>query len=68
MKYFSLASFWNHKKLLLTTLLRLLLAGVLSFIFFQEKPYFTFYIALCIMIIGSVLVTTSKMQEENHEN
>ena len=37
---------------------------VLAFIFFQEKPYYTFYIALLIMIVGTVFVSLDKIRKK----
>ena len=38
----------------------------LSFIFFKESPYFTFYIALVIMIIGVIFVSKDKFKSEKN--
>ncbi len=37
----------------------------LAFIFFNERPYYTFYIALVIMIIGTIFVTLDKFNKKN---
>ena len=36
----------------------------LAFIFFRESPYYLFYIALVIMIVGTIFVTLDKFKKE----
>ena len=36
---------------------------LLAFIFFQEKPYYTFYIALVIMIVSIIFVSIDKFKD-----
>lgn len=41
---------------------------VLSFIFFNELPHFTFYIALVIMVIGVIFVSIDRYKNETDNN
>ncbi len=36
---------------------------LLAFIFFPEKPYYTFYIALFIMVVGTIFVSIDKFKD-----